>query len=355
MRRALNLAKRGLGKVHPNPMVGAVLVRRGQVIGEGFHESFGGPHAEANAIQSAHDKATGSTLYVTLEPCAHYGKTPPCSNLIVRNNIKAVVVGATDPNPLVSGKGMRFLKKAGLQVKAGILNKECEALNNDFNFWMRKKMPYVIVKVAQSLDGKIATKTGESQWITSSVARIYSQRLRTECDAVLVGVNTVLRDDPLLSVRHRRNSPQPIKVILDSHLRISPKARIFSKDSKGPVILAVTHQASEKRRKLFQGKAVILDVKEKNGRVALRALLSELAKQGILRVMIEGGGEVIAEAFAEKLVQEVYVFIAPKIIGGREAINAVAGEGICHLKDALELKEMRFERIGRDLLICGRF
>ena len=355
MRKALSLARRGLGKVHPNPMVGAVLVKRGQVIGEGFHEFFGGPHAEANAIQSAHDKAPGSTLVVTLEPCAHYGKTPPCAELIVRNKVKEVVVGALDPNPLVSGKGIRFLKKAGLQVSAGILNKECEALNKDFNFWMRRKMPYVIVKRAQSLDGKIATKTGESRWISGEAARIFSQRLRAECDAVMVGINTVLRDDPLLSVRHRRNSPQPIKVILDSHLRVSPKARIFSKDSKGPVILAVTQQASEKRRKLFQGKAVILEVKEKNGRVSLRALLSELAKQGVLRVMIEGGGEVIAEAFAEKLVQEVCVFIAPKIIGGRQAVNAVAGEGIRRLQDALELKEMRFERVGRDLLIRGRF
>src|SRR3989338_3881146 len=183
MRKALSLARRGLGKVHPNPMVGAVLVKGGKVIGEGFHEFFGGPHAEANAIQSAHDKAIGSTLVVTLEPCAHYGKTPPCTDLIVRNKVKEVVVGASDPNPLVSGKGMRFLKKAGVQVRVGILNKECEALNKDFNFWMRKKMPYVIVKVAQSLDGKIATKTGESQWITGSAARTFSQRLRKECDA----------------------------------------------------------------------------------------------------------------------------------------------------------------------------
>ncbi len=355
MKKAVALARRGIGKVHPNPLVGAVLVKKNHVAGQGFHGSFGAPHAEVNAIQSAKGRgAEGSTLYVTLEPCAHFGKTPPCADFIIRNKIKEVVVGALDPNPLVSSKGIRRLKKAGVRVRTGILKEECEMLNRDFNHWIQKRMPYVIVKVAQSIDGNIATKTGESQWISGEASRRLSQRLRAESDAILVGINTVLQDNPRLSVRHLKKTHQPVKVILDSRLRISSKAQIFSKASPGPVILAVTRKAGKAKQNLFKGKAEILAVREKNGKIDLRALLSLLAKRGILRVLIEGGGEVIGEAFSEKLVQEIYFFIAPKIIGGSEARRSVAGKGIARLKDAFKIRQLKIERIGEDFLIHGR-
>lgn len=354
MRKALSLAKRGLGQTHPNPLVGAVLVKDHRIIGSGFHQHFGAAHAEVNAVRSARQNVKDSTLYVTLEPCAHFGKTPPCVDLIKEKKISKVIVGVIDPNPLVSGKGIKLLKRSGIKVRTGVLKEECETLNRDFNYWMRKKMPYVIVKAAQSLDGKIATRTGDSHWITGKPARIFSHRLRAESDAILVGVNTVLRDDPLLNVRYHKTGQQPVKVILDSHLRVSPKAKIFSKDSPGPVIVAVTKPVSAKDKKSFRNKAEILKVKAKKGRVDLKALLSVLAKRGILRVMIEGGGEVIAEALKEKLVQEVYFFVAPKIIGGRQAKNSVAGEGIADLKDALKLKEMNVVSLGKDFLIHGK-
>ena len=354
MKKAVILARQGIGKVHPNPLVGAVLVKKGQVIGKGFHGRFGAPHAEVNAIRSAKGRAGGSTLYVTLEPCAHFGKTPPCADFIIQNNIKEVVVGASDPNPLVSGKGLRRLRKAGVRVRTGILKRECEELNRDYNHWIRRKMPYVVVKVAQSLDGKIATKTGESQWISGEASRRFSQNLRAESDAILVGINTVLKDDPRLTVRHLRNGRQPVKVILDSGLRISPNARIFSKASQGSVILAVTKKAGQAKQNRFKGKAEILTLKEKSGKIDLRALLSQLAKRGFLRVLIEGGGEVIGEAFSEKLVQEIYFFIAPKVIGGKEAPSSVAGKGSAHLKEAFKIRQIKIERVGDDLLIHGR-
>ncbi len=353
MKTALSLARRGSYKTHPNPRVGAVLVKHGRIIGRGSHEYFGGPHAEVNAVRGARGEVSGSTLYVTLEPCAYFGKTPPCADFIVSQGIKEVWIGSIDPNPLVSGKGVKILKKAGLRVKTGMMKRECDALNADLYCWIKKQMPYVIVKAAQSLDGKIATRIGESRWITDKPARVFSHKLRAASDAILVGANTVLRDDPSLGVRHVKCTRQPVKVILDSQLRVSPQAKIFSKKIQSRVILAVTKRAVESRRKLFKGKAEVLEVKEKNGRVDLRALLSVLGKRGFLRVMIEGGGEVIAEALKEKLVHEVYFFIAPKLIGGRKAFSSVAGVGIAHLKNAVSIEKADVRRLGRDFLIHG--
>ena len=354
MKKAIALAWRGSGNVHPNPMVGAILVKKNRVLGQGFHARFGGAHAEVNAIRGAKGRAAGGTLYVTLEPCAHFGKTPPCVDLIIESKIREVVVGALDPNPLVSGKGLRRLKKAGIRVRTGILKTACEDLNRDYDHWIRKRMPYVTVKVAQSLDGKIATKTGESRWISSEASRRFSQRLRAESDAILVGVNTVLKDDPRLSVRGLKNVRQPLKVILDSRLRISLNARIFSKASAGPVMVAVTQKANRAKRDALRGKAEVVVVKEKKGKIDLRALLSELAKRGVLRVLIEGGGEVIGGAFSEKLVQEIYFFIAPIIIGGEEAVSSVAGKGIMRLAEALKIREAKVELIDGDILVHGR-
>ncbi len=353
MTKALRLAKHGSGKVHPNPLVGAVVVKNGKIVGEGAHERFGGPHAEVNAISKAKSSAHGAALYITLEPCAHYGKTPPCVDLILKNKIAKVVIGAKDPNPLVSGKGIRILKRAGIRVMTGVLEKKTTELNRDFNHWMRNKAPYVIVKIAQSLDGKIATHTGQSRWITQKAARVLSHELRAASDAILVGVNTVAKDNPLLNVRYGAGAARPVRIILDSHLRVSPRARIFSDRSGGPVIVAVTKKANRRRWEAFRGKAEILPVKEKNGKVDLRALMKVLGKRGIVRLLIEGGGEVVGSAFAQKVVNEVYFFVAPMIIGGKRSIASVGGPEIASLKNAVKIKNFKAFFAGKDLLIRG--
>ena len=252
-------------------------------------------------------------------------------------------MASPDPNPLVSGKGIQALKKAGARVLTGVMQKEAEAMNRDYFYWIKRKMPYTIVKIAQSLDGKIATARGESRWITGTQARALGHRLRGESDAVLVGVETLLKDDPRL----RRSR---VKIVVDSRLRTPFNAAIFSQLSKGRVILAVTRKASAAKLRLFQKKAEVWVVKEKKGRVDLVDLFKQLAKKGIVRLLIEGGGEVIASALTDKLVNEVYFFIAPKIIGGRKAVNSVGGEGVAALSRALSVKHLEMRRVGRDWL-----
>jgi diaminohydroxyphosphoribosylaminopyrimidine deaminase/5-amino-6-(5-phosphoribosylamino)uracil reductase len=354
MRQALALAWKGMGRVHPNPLVGAIVVKNGRVIGRGAHLVFGGPHAEARAIRQAGRAARGATLYITLEPCAHTGKTPPCAELILRTGITRVVTGAKDPNPLVAGKGLHLLRSRRVKVITGVLQKECAEINRDFDHWIRRKTPYVVVKIAQSLDGKIATRTGESKWITGPQARAFGHRLRAESDAVLVGVNT---DDPLLSARQGSlvKGPQPIKVILDSALQTPPSAKIFSNASPGRVILAVTKKAPRKNFSKYKGKGEILVIHEKKGRVDLGSLLKELGSRGIVRVLIEGGAEVIADAMERKLANEFYCFTAPKIIGGRGAKSSVGGLGIASIRKAIAMRQMSVSRIGPDILMHGRF
>ncbi|MGH7198748.1 MAG: bifunctional diaminohydroxyphosphoribosylaminopyrimidine deaminase/5-amino-6-(5-phosphoribosylamino)uracil reductase RibD [Candidatus Omnitrophota bacterium] len=342
MRRALELAKRGEGSVHPNPMVGAVLVKNNRVIGEGAHERFGGPHAEANALRKAGSGASGATLYVTLEPCAHFGKTPPCVDLILRHKIKKVVVAARDPNPLVSGKGLRKLRKAGVRVETGVLEAEAERMNRAYGHWIRKKTPYVIVKVAQSLDGRITARPGQPRWITGGEARKFSHGLRAASDAVLVGVNTVLKDDPRLNVRFGHRGRAPLKIVLDSGLRTPPDARIFSSQKKP--ILAVTRKAPLGRFARYKHKAEILSVPERGGRVDLKALLKLLGRRGVVQLMIEGGGEVIREAFARNVVNEVYLFIAPSVLGGRHEAGPV---------NLSRIRDFQVSAVGKDLLIHG--
>jgi len=338
MARALRLALRGRGRVHPNPHVGAVLVKRGRVIGEGAHLFFGGPHAEVNAIRRARGNPEGGTLYVTLEPCVHFGKTPPCTALILEMKIKKVVVAAKDPNPRVSGKGLRVLRRAGVEVLTGVMEQEALELNKDFNHWIRTKRPYVITKIAQSLDGKTAAAAGQPKWITGETSRKFTHRLRASCDAILVGVNTLLKDDPLLNVRWGNKKIQPARIVLDSRLRCRPGARIFSKKS-GRVILAVTKKAPKKKFRLFRQKAEVLIVKEKNGQVDLKALLKILGQRRIVSILVEGGSTVLGSFFTEKLVQEAYFFIAPKIIGG---------------KGAVVLKRTELVGLGEDWLIRGK-
>ena len=354
MEKAIQIAKRGIGKVSPNPIVGAVLVKNHKIIGEGAHLRFGGPHAEVNVFLNAKkNNLAGATLYVSLEPCAHQGKTPPCTDLILKKKIGRVVIGAKDPNPIVSGRGVRVLRQKGLKVLTGVLEKEASELNKGYNHWIRTKKPYVIVKIAQSLDGKIATRKGQSRWITGEAARRLGHELRAASGAVLVGVNTVLRDNPRLDVRDVSHPWQPVKVILDSTLRIRPTARLFSRSSEAPVILAVTKKAPRSKFRVFERKAEIWVMKEKNGRVDLKQVLERLGKRGVCQVLIEGGGEIVGNAFLDRVVNEVYFLIAPIVIGGREATSSVGAEGISFLKEASRLRQFRIQLIGKDLLIHG--
>ena len=355
MQKALSLAKKGTD-AHPNPRVGAVLVHKGKIISQGFHAHYGGPHAEANAIRRLKSIPAGSTLYTTLEPCAHVGKTPPCADLILKKGIHQVVVGAKDPNPLVSGKGLRILKKAGVQVTQGVLEKEATHLNRDFNHWIRRHTPYVTFKIAQTLDGKIATARGESRWITGEESRRRAHELRAASDAVLVGIRTVLQDDPLLSVRHGNTAARPLKVILDSRLRTPSNAKIFSKESKGTVLIAATRQASASDRRRLEKKAEIWILPHtKDGRIGWPELLRRLGARGVVRLLIEGGGETIASALEAGVAQEAYFFIAPKIMGGKDSVVSVGGAGPRFLKQIKGLRRMSFESLGNDWMARGEF
>lgn len=355
MEMALSLALKGLGRVHPNPLVGAVVVRKGRVIGRGAHEFFGGPHAEVNAIRDARN-AKGATLYLTLEPCAHYGKTPPCTDFIIQNKIKRVVAASKDINPRVSGRGLAALKKAGVVVKQGTLNAQSQELNRDFNYWIKNRKPYVIIKAAQSMDGKIATFTGDSKWISSQASRNRAHALRAACDAVLVGVNTVLKDNPELTVRWPKTLPadmQPIKIVLDSNLKTPPSSKIFKNAKPERIWLVTSDATSFTKERRYKGLARVIRVKEQKGRLDLAALFDWAGQQGIVSVLIEGGGEVIAHALKEKLVHEIHCVIAPKIIGGRSAVSSVSGKGVAEVKKAIQLKNMTLELVGGDIWVRG--
>ena len=349
MRLALRLAARGEGKTRPNPMVGAIVVHSGRIVGQGYHHKAGQPHAEVLALRQAGSRAKGGTLYVTLEPCHHFGRTPPCTEAIVRSGIRRVVAATIDPNPRNRGRGLRFLRSRGIQTRVGILEREAQELNRVFVTWMRLKRPFVTVKVAQSIDGKIATRTGASRWISGPAARAWVHRLRSEVDAILVGVGTVLKDDPRLTARVGRGAHQPIKIIVDSHLRTSPRARVLS---SGRVIIATTRSAPHsKEKRLLRAGAEVLRLPARNGRVHLKSLLRKLAHRKISHVLIEGGGEIIASAFEAHAADRIAVIIAPKIIGGRNAPTVVEGIGITSLNQAITLKNLTVRRLGSDLLI----
>ncbi len=330
---ALDLAKKAKGMTSPNPCVGAVIVKDGKVLGKGFHKFAGGPHAEIYALRQAGKKAEGATMYVSLEPCSRFGRTPPCTDAIIRSGIKRVVAAIKDPNPLNNGRGLRILRTCGIKTAVGFLEAEAGEINEDFIKYITRKMPFVAVKVAQSLDGKIATRTGDSKWISGDKAREFVHKLRSEHDVVMVGAGTVLKDDPLLTARIKgKRVKQPLRIILAGKASIPDKARIFN--SKG-------------------GEVVIAATKKKDGRVDIKALLKELAKRQITSVLIEGGGETVASALEAGVVDKVYFFIAPKIIGGRKATTSVEGEGAEKVGKAIRLKRMSFRKIGDDLLIEG--
>ena len=353
MRRALEFAFRAFGRTSPNPAVGAVVVRNGRVVGEGFHRRAGLPHAEAEALRQAKGDARGATLYVTLEPCAHHGRTPPCVDAVVASGIRRVVAAVVDPNPLVNGKGFRRLKRAGVAVDVGLLKDEARRLNAPFFKVMTERLPWTVVKIGQSLDGKIATSRGESRWITSEPARALGHEWRSRVDAILVGSRTIKRDDPRLTersgvARHGR----PIKIIVDTHLSIPPTARCLSAQSPAPTWIATLSRDVERIRR-FEKKGVTVLPLRGSARVPLRPFFRLLAERGVQSVLIEGGGEVIASAFKDRLVDHVSWCVAPIFIGGREAPGSVGGEGTARLTQAVRLANVTVDRVGPDVCIAG--
>jgi diaminohydroxyphosphoribosylaminopyrimidine deaminase/5-amino-6-(5-phosphoribosylamino)uracil reductase len=352
MQRALRLAARGRGNTSPNPMVGAVIVRRARVAGAGYHRRAGGPHAEIFALRQAGAAARGATMYVTLEPCCHHGRTPPCTEAIIAARLARVVVACVDPNPSVNGRGIRQLRRAGIEVQVGVLQGEAQRLNRAYLKHTETGLPLVSLKAAMSLDGKIATARGEARWITGEPARAYGHRLRSYHDAVLVGVGTVLADDPELTVRMVRRA-SPLRVVVDSRGRTPPTARLLSADERRPVV-AVTRRAPAARRgRIERAGAEVWVLPSSGGGVSLRALMKRLGERGVQSVLVEGGGKVAAGALAAGLVDRVYFFLAPRIIGGASAPTSVEGEGARRLADAWRIERVRVRRIGEDILVTG--
>jgi len=359
MRLALKLASRAKGETSPNPMVGAVIVKGRRIVGKGYHHRAGQPHAEVLALRRAGEKARGATLYLNLEPCDHFGRTPPCTQAILDGGIKKVVVGMMDPNPLVSGRGIGRLRKAGVDVQVGLLREECRNLNAPFIKYMKTGMPLVTLKAAISLDGKVATRSGDSRWISSQESRNYVHRLRAGMDAVMTGIGTVLKDDPLLSVRlpGRQAVHQPLRVIVDSHLRIPFHSQLVQTAKRYPTLVVTTRAAPAGKIERLKKRnvEVVVMKKDVHGRVNLKALLGELGRRGILSVLLEGGPTLNASVLGEGLVDRLILFLAPKIIGGEKSPGMIGGQGVLRVKDARSVKVMKMERIGPDFLIEGRF
>ena len=358
MRMALGLARKGRGKTSPNPMVGAVVVRGKAVVGKGYHHRAGEPHAEVLALRQAGEKARGAILYLNLEPCDHFGKTPPCTQAILRAGIKRVVAGMTDPNPRISGRGFKRLKRAGVQVDVGLLEEECRELNAPFCKYISARRPFVILKAAVSLDGKIATRSGDSRWISSEESRSYVHRLRSSMDGVMVGIGTVLQDDPLLNVRlgGKKMTRHPLRVIVDSRLRLPLRSRLAQTASTFETLVATTRAAAPaKVHRLQAANLEVLVVKNrKTGEVSLGALMEELGRRGILTILLEGGPTLNAGALEEKIVDRVLLFLAPKIIGGKKAPGMIGGKGILRVREALGIEVLQVHKTGTDVMIEGR-
>ncbi len=349
MRRALALARRGAGWVSPNPMVGAVIVKEGKVIAEGYHRRFGGDHAEVEAIKRARESLKGATMYVTLEPCCHWGKTPPCTEAIIREGIGRVVVATSDPNPEVRGKGVKALREAGLEVEVGVLEEEAKELNEAYFKWREEGVPFVTLKWAQSIDGRIATQKGDSRWISSEEARRLAHRLRARNDAVLVGIRTVLADDPQLTVREARGR-NPLRVVVDSRLKTPLKARVL--DSSAPTLIVTTRGADPGKMRALEERAEVLVIEGKDGRVDLGGLLRKLARRAITSVLVEGGGQIITSFLREGLWDRILVITSPLLIG--KGVDAVGNLGVSSLKEAKGIRVKRMRRLGRDWVLEGR-
>ncbi len=349
MQMALRLARRGLGRTRPNPPVGAVVVRDGHVAGKGYHKRAGTPHAEVLALGEAGRKARGATLFVTLEPCSHHGRTPPCVDAIVRAGIRRVLVGSVDPNPAVNGSGIRALERAGIEVSTGVLKERCDELIEFYRKYITTGTPFVTVKLATSMDGRIATKGGDSRWITSTASRRYVHRLRDIYDCVMVGAGTLRRDDPELTVRLVRGR-NPVRAVVAEGLNFRASLKFFADDGTERLIFT-TKEGEADRQKRFEelGVEVVPTMRASNG-VSLRAAIKELGKRGITSVIIEGGSRLAASVLKEGLADRIMFFLAPLVIGG-DGIPALRGLGVERLGDAITLEKVRVRRFGEDMMV----
>lgn len=346
MARAIELAKRGVGAVDPNPLVGAVIVRSGKIIGEGWHQRFGGAHAEINAFKSLKEDCKGAEMYVTLEPCAHYGKTPPCALAVAEKGIKKVYIGITDPNPKVAGKGAEILRNAGIEVEIGVMEKECRELNRVFLKHITTAMPYVLLKCAASLDGKTACCTGESKWISCEESRKEVMELRNYYMGIMAGINTVLADDPRLTCR-LEGGRDPYRIIIDSKMRLPLDAKVIGNDGKCIVAAA----ADSEKRRLLEEKGVKVLICGDGGKVGLKKLMYELGAIGINGILLEGGGTLAFSAMQSGIVDRVRLYTAPMFIGGTK--TAVGGEGFAHIADCPRLENISVRRVGNDIVTEG--
>jgi len=355
MHRALELARLGWGKTRPNPLVGAVIARDGKVIAEGYHHFFGGPHAEVDALQKLDFKAEGATLYVNLEPCSHHGKTPPCVDSIIRSKISRVVVATTDPNPQVAGRGIGILKQHGIEVVTGVLEKEAIELNEIFIKYITTGLPFCLIKTAMTLDGKIATGTGDSKWITNEESRAYVHSLRDRMSGIMVGSTTVIKDDPQLNTRiPGKEVSQPTRIIVDSSCKIPINSKVVETARQQPTIVATTDLSDiEKHKELIEKGVNVLVLPSENGRVPLKQLMVELGRLQIDSVLLEGGGTLNYSALEAGIVDKVLSFIAPKIIGGKDAITPIEGEGKSLVRDAFEISRIKITSFKEDVLIEG--
>jgi len=353
MKKVLRLARRGLGSTSPNPVVGAFVVKNGQIIGSGYHRKAGAPHAEIEALSMAGERAKGCTLFVNLEPCNHYGRTPPCTKAILESGIKRVVVGIADPNPNVTGGGCKFLRSKGVEVKYGVLEEECTRLNEVYIKYVKKGKPFVILKGALTLDGWIGTKTGNSKWITNEKSRKFVHSLRKKVDAIMVGVETIIADNPLLSPYLTGNSaPDPVRVIADTNLRVPLESRVFNSGTSALTIIASGSNVSRTKRKRVEGLgARVINCQMRDGRIDLADLLDKLAEMSIGSVLVEGGGTIFGSIIREGLVDKFYIFLAPKILGGNNGIPFTRGPGCEKIKDCLSLKVLMVRRFDDDIMI----
>ncbi len=358
MKKVLELAKKGEGYTSPNPMVGAVVVKDGEIVGKGYHQYYGGPHAEVYALDEAGDKAKGATIYVNLEPCSHYGKTLPCSLKIINSGIKRVVAAMKDPNPKVAGRGFEMMRNEGIKVDVALMQKEAKKLNEIFIKHISSDYPFVILKSAQTLDGYLATSKGDAKWVTSKKARLYGHKLRHKVDAILVGINTVINDNPSLTTRlENKEGKDAIRIVLDSNLKISEKAKIINQESEAKTFIICGENIDKEKKKILKEKEKVeiisFKLKEK-GNIPLKKLLRFLHdKKDISSILVEGGGKVNYSFLEENLIDKYYNFIAAKILGGSDGVSVFSGNGPVKMKEAISLKEVEKEKVGKDFLIKG--
>ena len=351
MNLAIELAKKGIGHTSPNPLVGCVVVKDGRIMTDGYHERYGGDHAERNALNKCEEDLTGADLYVTLEPCCHHGQTPPCTDIILERGIGRVFIGAMDPNPKVAGKGVRILREHGIQVETGILEGECLKLNEVFMQYISTGIPYVAMKYAMTMDGKIATYTGDSKWVTGEVARRHVHEMRKRYSAIMVGIGTVLVDDPMLNCRIEEGV-DPVRIICDSRLRIPLESRIVQTAKDISTIVAYAVGDEEKEKALQEIGVELMQVNE-NDRVDFVKLLIELGRRKIDSVLIEGGGTFHGTVLKSGMVNRIFCYMAPKLIGGKEARSPVEGDGFSYMREALEITNTEIIKLGEDICFTG--